>query len=201
MSAYGSSAPCGFPRPCSTRCPSGSASTSARAASCRGTHLHLTLAFLGHRPAREVTQIAAALRASAEAAEPIRLLPERYRETRSVGMLVLKDLAGTATRLAGDLFRRLEELGVHERERRPWLPHVTVVRFRKPPRLESAASRSWGRSGPSDAAVYLSVLWSTGARVLCRRIVCSWEGEVSGSRAGSGRRRSARSSGSSARAP
>jgi 2'-5' RNA ligase len=125
-------------------------------------HLHLTLAFLGHRPAREVTQIAAALRASTEAAEPIRLLPERYRETRSVGMLVLKDLAGTATRLAGDLVRRLEELGVYERERRPWLPHVTVVRFRKPPRLEPPLP-GLGEVAPSDAAVYLSRLRSTGA--------------------------------------
>jgi RNA 2',3'-cyclic 3'-phosphodiesterase len=125
-------------------------------------HLHITLAFLGHRPAGEVPGIAAALRGSAEAAEPIRLLPERYRETRSVGMLVLKDLAGNATRLAEDLFRRLEELGVYEPERRPWLPHVTVVRFRKPPRLDPPLP-GLAEVAPSDAAVYLSRLRSTGA--------------------------------------
>jgi 2'-5' RNA ligase len=125
-------------------------------------HLHLTLAFLGHRPAGELPGIAAALRESAAAAGPIRLLPERYRETRSVGMVVLKDLEGSATRLAEDLFGRLEGLGVYERERRTWLPHVTVLRFRKPPRLKPSLP-GLGEVVPSDAAVYLSQLRPTGA--------------------------------------
>ena len=126
-------------------------------------HLHLTLAFLGHRPAAELPSIADALRESAAAAEPIRLLPERYRETRSVGMLVLKDLAGTATRLAEELFRRLERLGVYEPERRAWLPHVTVLRFRRPPKLKPALP-GLGEVMPSDAAVYLSQLGPKGAQ-------------------------------------
>src|SRR5439155_45705 len=54
-------------------------------------HLHVTLAFLGHRPREEVEPIAAELRAAAVAAAPIRFEPVRYRETRSVGMLVLDD--------------------------------------------------------------------------------------------------------------
>ena len=126
-------------------------------------HLHVTLAFLGHRPAEELPGIAAELQQAAAAAEPIRLLPERYRETRSVGMLVLKDLAGTATRLADGLFDRLERLGVYEREGRPWLPHVTVIRFRERPRLK-ASPPDLGEISPSDAAVYHSVLRSTGAQ-------------------------------------
>jgi RNA 2',3'-cyclic 3'-phosphodiesterase len=125
-------------------------------------HLHLTLAFLGHRPAGELPGIAAELHQAAEAAEPIRLLPERYRETRSVGMLVLKDLAGSATRLAEDLFLRLEQLGVHEREARAWLPHVTVLRFRRPPRLKPPVP-GLGEVVPSDAAVFLSRLRPSGA--------------------------------------
>jgi RNA 2',3'-cyclic 3'-phosphodiesterase len=125
-------------------------------------HLHLTLAFLGHRPAGELPSIADAMRESAEAAEPVRLLPERYRETRSVGMLMLKDLAGTATRLAEDLFGRLERLGVYERERRAWLPHVTVLRFRQAPRLRPPLP-DLGEVVPSDAAVYLSRLRPSGA--------------------------------------
>jgi RNA 2',3'-cyclic 3'-phosphodiesterase len=125
-------------------------------------HLHLTLAFLGHRPRGEVEPIAAALRSSAAGAEPIRLLPEKYRETRSVGMLVLKDVAGTATRLAEDLFGRLEELGVYEREGRAWLPHVTVLRFRRPPRLRPPLPEL-GEVAPSDAVVYLSRLRPGGA--------------------------------------
>jgi 2'-5' RNA ligase len=125
-------------------------------------HLHLTLAFLGHRPVAELSEIGAALRDAAAAAGPIRLLPDRYRETRSVGMLVLKDLAGTATRLAEDLFGRLERLGVYEREQRPWLPHVTVLRFRGRPRLRPPLP-DLGEVVPSDAAVFLSRLRPSGA--------------------------------------
>ena len=125
-------------------------------------HLHLTLAFLGQRSTEELEPIAGALRESAAAAEPIRLLPERYRETRSVGMLVLRDLEGTATRLAEGLFDRLQRLGVYERERRAWLPHVTVLRFRRPPRLRPPLPEL-GEVVPSDAAVYISQLGPKGA--------------------------------------
>jgi 2'-5' RNA ligase len=126
-------------------------------------HLHLTLAFLGHRPVEELEPILGAMREAAAAAEPIRLLPERYRETRSVGMLVLSDHGGAATELAEDLRERLERLGVYEREQRQWLPHVTVVRFRERPRL-SPPLPDLGEVSPSDAAVYHSVLRSTGAQ-------------------------------------
>src|SRR5919201_3760090 len=54
-------------------------------------HLHVTLAFLGHRPAGEVEEIAGALREAAAGAERPALSVERYRETRSVGMLALGD--------------------------------------------------------------------------------------------------------------
>jgi 2'-5' RNA ligase len=126
-------------------------------------HLHLTLAFLGHRPAGELGQIGDALRASAAAAEPIRLVPERYRETRSVGMLVLSDEGGAAAELAEDLHDRLERLGVYEREQRRWLPHLTVLRFRERPRLQPPLPEL-GEVSPSDAAVYLSLLRPTGAQ-------------------------------------
>jgi RNA 2',3'-cyclic 3'-phosphodiesterase len=125
-------------------------------------HLHITLAFLGHRPVEELESILGALRESAAAAGPIRLVPERYRETRSVGMLALRDLGGTATRLAEDLFGRFERLGVYEREQRQWLPHLTVVRFRQRPRLRPPLP-DLGEVLPSDAAVYLSQLRSSGA--------------------------------------
>jgi RNA 2',3'-cyclic 3'-phosphodiesterase len=125
-------------------------------------HLHLTLAFLGHRPAGELGAITGALREASSAARPIRLLPERYRETRSVAMLVLTDVGGAATSLAEDLFGRLEREGVYERERRAWLPHVTVLRFRRPPRLRPPLP-DLGEVMPSDAAVFLSRLRPSGA--------------------------------------
>jgi 2'-5' RNA ligase len=92
--------------------------------------LHVTLAFLGSRPAAEVAAIARELRAASASAAAIELLPRRYRETRSVGMVVLDDAGGAAGALADDLQGRLERLGVYRREGRPWLAHVTVLRFR-----------------------------------------------------------------------
>ena len=91
-------------------------------------NLHVTLAFLGHRPADDLPAILTELRAASAAARPAELRPLRYRQTRSVGMIVLSDLGGTATALADDLQGRLERLGIYRREGRPWLPHVTVVR-------------------------------------------------------------------------
>jgi 2'-5' RNA ligase len=125
-------------------------------------HLHITLAFLGHRPVGELDSIRGAMREAAAAAGPIRLVPERYRETRSVGMLALRDPGGAAERLADALQRRLEQLGLYEREQRPWLPHLTVVRFRERPRLRPPLPEL-GEVVPSDAAVYLSQLRSSGA--------------------------------------
>jgi 2'-5' RNA ligase len=126
-------------------------------------HLHVTLAFLGHRPVGELESILGALRDSAAIAGPITLVPDRYRETRSVGMLALSDVCGAASRLAEDLFGRLEQLGVYERQQRQWLPHVTVVRFRGRPRLRPPLP-DLGEVVPSDAAVYLSQLQPSGAR-------------------------------------
>jgi RNA 2',3'-cyclic 3'-phosphodiesterase len=126
-------------------------------------NLHVTLAFLGRRPAGEVGAIASELREAAAAARPARLTVSRYHETRSVGMLVLDDEDGRASALAGDLHERLERLGVYERERRPWLPHLTVVRFRDRPRLAPPLPEL-GAFDPSDAALYHSVLRSTGAQ-------------------------------------
>jgi 2'-5' RNA ligase len=126
-------------------------------------NLHVTLAFLGHRPVDELPGIVAATRDAAAAAGPIVLEPVRYRETRSVGMLVLSDADGAATAVADDLHGRLEALGVYEREQRPWLPHLTVVRFRERPRLQPPVP-ALGPFSPSDASVFISRLHPTGAR-------------------------------------
>jgi RNA 2',3'-cyclic 3'-phosphodiesterase len=126
-------------------------------------NLHVTLAFLGHRPVEELPAIAQATRESASASDAIRLEPVRYRETRSVGMLVLSDAGEAATAVAHDLHGRLEALGVYEREHRPWLPHLTVVRFRVRPRLRPPVPAT-GPFSPSDASVFISRLHPTGAR-------------------------------------
>jgi 2'-5' RNA ligase len=126
-------------------------------------HLHVTLAFLGHRPAEELEQIVGALRDASRSAEPAVLSLRGYRETRSVGMLAFDDEGGRAAALAADLHGRLAALGVYEPERRKWLPHVTVLRFRRRPRLRPPLP-ALAPFVTSDAAAFLSRLRPDGAR-------------------------------------
>ena len=126
-------------------------------------NLHVTLAFLGSTPASELDAVARALRETAREADSIVLSGGRYSETRSVGMLVLEDEGGAGARLAERLFHRLEGIGVYRREQRPWLPHVTVLRFRSRPRLDPPVPALQAFS-PSDAAVYHSLLRPSGAQ-------------------------------------
>ena len=126
-------------------------------------NLHVTLAFLGSRPEDEVPAIADAVRASVEGIRAPTFGVDRYRETRSVGMLVLDDEDGRAGRIAERLHERLEGLGVYRREQRAWLPHLTVVRFRERPRLQPPVL-DLGAFSPSDAAVYHSALSPSGAQ-------------------------------------
>jgi 2'-5' RNA ligase len=76
---------------------------------------------------------------------------------------VLDDDGGHAGRFAAELFTRLERIGVYERERRRWLPHVTVLSFRQAPRLRPSLP-DLGDFSPSGAAVYHSMLRPGGAQ-------------------------------------
>ena len=106
-------------------------------------NLHVTIAFLGSRPASETASIADALRESVRGvSEPV-FAPERYRETRSVGMLVLSDEDGRATRIAEEAQRRLAEMGVYEPEQRPG--------FRISRSSASASGRGSSRRSPTWA--------------------------------------------------
>jgi 2'-5' RNA ligase len=78
-------------------------------------------------------------------------------------MLVLEDESGASVKLAGNLHERLRQLGLYEPEQRAWLPHVTVLRFRRPERLRPPLPEL-GTFSPSDAAVYLSRLHPSGAQ-------------------------------------
>src|SRR5436305_14117216 len=74
-------------------------------------HLHVTLVFLGSRPAGELPGILDRLRAAAAAAGEVRLEPDGYRETRSAAMLTFRDLGGAGAGLADAAGRE---------EPRPW---------------------------------------------------------------------------------
>jgi len=131
-------------------------------------NLHITLAFLGSQTAGDVGAISAALRSSvasaqsAGSAEPPNLRLSGYRETRSVGMLTFDDEGGRAAVLAERLHGALEELGLYRRDDRPWLAHLTVLRFRERPRLRPVLPEL-GPVVPSDAAVFISRLRPSGA--------------------------------------
>jgi len=127
-------------------------------------NLHVTLAFLGRRPAAELPLVAGALRDAAAGAAGLRLRLHGYRETRSVAMLTFEDEGGRATVLAERLQGRFEELGVYRREQRAWSPHVTVLRFHATrPRLRPTLDSLPAEVVPSDAAVFISRLRPGGA--------------------------------------
>ncbi len=78
-------------------------------------------------------------------------------------MVVLEDAGGHATCIAERVGAALEGEGFLRRERRPWLPHVTVVRFRARPHF-GPPEPALATTGPSDLALYNSVLRRSGAQ-------------------------------------
>ena len=78
-------------------------------------------------------------------------------------MLTFDDPGEHAGRFADDVFARLERIAVYAPERRRWLPHVTVLRFRRAPRLRPSLP-DLGEVSPSGAAVYHSLLRPGGAQ-------------------------------------
>ncbi|MEZ5099426.1 MAG: 2'-5' RNA ligase family protein [Thermoleophilia bacterium] len=126
--------------------------------------LHVTLAFLGSRPAADAARAVEVAGAVAPGFGPPALAPVHYRETRSVAMLVLDDAGGRAGALQGALSSALAAAGLYEPESRPWLPHVTVARMHgRPPRLDPSVP-ALGPTSPSGVALYNSVLRPNGAQ-------------------------------------
>jgi 2'-5' RNA ligase len=127
------------------------------------SQLHVTLAFLGGRPASDLDLLRHALQQVSRDAELPRLTVERYRETPSVCMLVLDDHNGWAATLQARLSAALVSAGLYEPERRPWLAHLTVARIRRRPSAKVALPTIRPIS-PSEAALYHSTLRPSGAQ-------------------------------------
>ena len=126
-------------------------------------NLHVTLAFLGSRPAHELPAILRVLDEAARTATPPHFEVVRWRERRAAGMLELRDRHGpAAASLAGSVQAPLAELGIFRPEHRDWLPHVTVLRYRRPPRLRPELPEL--AFVPSGAAAFLSRLHPSGSR-------------------------------------
>jgi len=128
--------------------------------------LHLTLAFLGSVDARRLPDLQRVLagvswrRAECRLKEPL-FLPAHGR--RRVVALELDDPSGTLHTLQREVSAGLAAEGLYEPEKRPWLPHVTVARFRRPGHHSSLQNVNIGAFGVVRMVLYSSDLKPGGA--------------------------------------
>jgi 2'-5' RNA ligase len=106
--------------------------------------LHLTLAFLGRRPARDVTVVSSILRDAAGAAPRLALAAGLLLPPRRARVLCasLEDPDGTLADLQSRVSDELGAAGVYVPEKRPFRPHVTVARLRPRARAPRSVSQS-----------------------------------------------------------
>jgi 2'-5' RNA ligase len=138
--------------------------------------LHITLAFLGYRPEKEIERIAAAVEESAGPAPWVELRDPEQRPPRGrARVFALPAISPGAEALQAGLEQRLVEEGFYEPEKRLFWPHVTVARVRPEARgsrrpavvSEPPGPLPLGLSEPQIAVrmtLYRSVLQPTGAR-------------------------------------
>jgi RNA 2',3'-cyclic 3'-phosphodiesterase len=111
--------------------------------------LHITLAFLGYRPEKEIPRLAEIVEASQAPAPELELgdpvpRPERGRPSlfalpaESPGTIVLQ----------AELQEKLVEARLYEPEKRPFWPHVTVARVRREERGSKRPALVEQRPGP-----------------------------------------------------
>jgi RNA 2',3'-cyclic 3'-phosphodiesterase len=94
-------------------------------------NLHVTLAFLGHRPVRDAERVAKAMEQSVAPAPLLELLDPVGRPPRGRARLfALPALSPGAERLQAQLSELLISERLYEPEGRPFWPHVTVARVR-----------------------------------------------------------------------
>ncbi len=128
--------------------------------------LHVTLCFLGNVAERRVDDVAAALRSLTVPALPTALgealfLPERG--AKRVVALRLDDPTGTLAEMQSSVSAALYDLGVYRPEKRPWLPHLTVARYRRPGQPFSLQNVTIESFGLPSVILYASVLERGGA--------------------------------------
>lgn len=104
--------------------------------------LHITLAFLGYLPEKEVGRLASILAALERRAPRIELgspvqLPERGRAR----LFALPAASPEAVELQAELQERLVEERLYEPEKRPFWSHVTVARVRREERGSNRPAR------------------------------------------------------------
>ncbi len=128
--------------------------------------LHLTLVFLGEVPEARVPEVEHALGgvrwngARAAVKGPV-FLPGHGR--RRVVALELEDEDGGLRAVQSEAVSALEAASLHTPEKRPWLPHVTVARFRRPGHPFSLQNVTIPEFGVVRMVLYSSHLERAGA--------------------------------------
>jgi 2'-5' RNA ligase len=134
--------------------------------------LHLTLCFLGGTPAAAVPELEAALGALRSPAATVALgqplfLPERGKKrVVALELVTAGGAPGGLERLRGlqvAVSAALAATGHFTPEKRPWLPHVTVGRFRRPGQPFPLQNVNFGELCLSRVVLYTSVLDRGGA--------------------------------------
>jgi RNA 2',3'-cyclic 3'-phosphodiesterase len=93
--------------------------------------LHVTLVFLGYRPEKEIGRIGEIVEGLAGPAPRIELRDPVQRPERGRPRLFALPISSPETvSLQGELEERLVAERLHEREKRPFWPHLTVARVR-----------------------------------------------------------------------
>ena len=111
--------------------------------------LHMTLAFLGYLPEREIERVAEIVTASRAPAPQVQLDPDPVAVPRNRPRLFAIDAESEdAVAVHGGLSKRLEAARLYEPEKRPFWPHLTVARVRpeargrrRPARVEHPPGR------------------------------------------------------------
>jgi 2'-5' RNA ligase len=130
--------------------------------------LHLTLAFLGYRPEKEIPAIAAAAfepLAGLHAVElrPAAVVPVPRRGPRLFA-LDLEDPSAGAARIQAAVVEALAAKRFHRPEKRPWWPHITLARVKRNVRAEPLeAEPPEGPLRATQVTLYRSILRPQGA--------------------------------------
>lgn len=138
--------------------------------------LHVTLAFLGYRPEKEIEEVAEVVRESVGPAPWVELRDPVQRPPRGRARLYALPVISPGTEaLQAVVEQGLSARGLYEPEKRPFWPHVTVARVRpeaRGSRRPAVASEVPGEIPPEliepriaiRMALYRSELQPSGAR-------------------------------------
>ncbi|HUK78489.1 MAG TPA: RNA 2',3'-cyclic phosphodiesterase [Thermoleophilia bacterium] len=128
--------------------------------------LHVTLCFLGAVPERRVDDVAAALGELRLTPLPTALGEPLFLPQRGLSRVVaihLDDPDGALAATQRSVSDALYHLGVYAPEKRPWLAHLTVARFRRPGQPFSLQNVTIAPFGLPSVILYASVLERGGA--------------------------------------